>query len=455
MTAAEGTYLGIAIQPGYDGGVTPAVNVEDRDAQFKYLLFSQGAVGPNNIIMPLEPEVGGGALMRSVVKMGVNSGGAIEFVPRPETLGLFLLGATGQVATVKNTDPDGCLETHSLDGTTLATGFFQPSAATKLFVTGSATANGDVVLSGTVAGAPDTETIALNGVTPVYGVKSFTAITSIVLPTDAGQTCTIGWDDGTYTHTFTLGSDQFDAPYWTLRQAPGNLWGEQLRDVRMNALGLEFAGVNFLRATGGFVGGRPDMVATTNWDALDQVDSGPQFVAPLSYAQLPTGTSMAVLRGSLVSTMAIPMDEQYVLGSYYPQGLDVVSRGFALQLAVKIDSADLYQKMMYDPALGSAWTAEIFKEGRFTLSFGSDTDAATVKRSTVTSDVRPYRLTVTANGGQGDNANVYWSATPIPVRAQRQLVMQVNGVFAASSNGITPITFSLVNRRASYAYVTP
>jgi hypothetical protein len=93
MAAAEGSYLGLARQTN---GVTENVT----DADFKYLLFREGGFSPQNVVIPLDDEIGGGALLRNVVKVGVTGGGALDFIPRPETLGHFFAGALGKDASV-------------------------------------------------------------------------------------------------------------------------------------------------------------------------------------------------------------------------------------------------------------------------------------------------------------------------------------------------------------------
>jgi len=90
MTAAEKSFIGIAKQTGV--GVR---NV--TDAQFKYLLFRAGGVAPQNIVIPLDAEVGGGAMLRDMAKVGVTSGGALDIIPRPDTMGTMLYGALGQI----------------------------------------------------------------------------------------------------------------------------------------------------------------------------------------------------------------------------------------------------------------------------------------------------------------------------------------------------------------------
>jgi hypothetical protein len=340
MTSANASLLGFAKQAVK--GI-PMVS----DAAFKYILFANGGVSPNNVVLPLEPEVGGGAMLRDMKKMGVTSGGGVEMVPRPNSLGLFLLGAFGDVTT---------------------------------------TPNGDA-----------------------------------------------------YDHAFKLGADQFAAPYFTVRSAPGNMWGEQLQDVRVNALSLEFRGANFVRSSVGFIGGLPTPVVTTTWNAAAQVDGGPQFISPVSAIELPSGSATAVLSGSFSAGMAIPLEEQWVIGSYSPHAMDIVQRAFALQLLVKIADATLYKKMMYDPAVGSAWTASLFREANIKLEFVSDIEADTGV---------PYKLAIQANGETGAGANIVWSASPVGSRAGGQIVMAVNGVFLASETA--PITATLTNTQASY-----
>jgi len=346
MTAAEGSFIGMAKQVA-EG--TP----NTTDGAFEYLLFSRGAFGVNNIFLPLPPEVGGGAMQRSVVKVGVNAGGGADFIPRPDSLGHFLYAMTGATSTVADT--------------------------------------------------------------PTTGYN---------------------------THTFKLSStDEFAAPWYTFRYAPGNLWGEQYQDCRVNLLSLNFSGANFMTGTLGVIGGLPAKVSTATWSAASAVDGGPQLLAPVSDIELPTATDVSVLSGSFVASSVIPLDEQYVVGKYVPEGLDIVHRTYVLNLAVKIDDDTLYTKMMYDPASGSAWTANIFREADIKLEF--------------LSDAANYKLVIQANGANqaSGDANIYWSAQPLALRAQRQIVMAVTGMFTATDWGTYtdgPVKFTLVNQHAAY-----
>jgi hypothetical protein len=188
MAAAEASFVGIAKQVAKG---TPNVT----DASFDYLLFNEGGISPASVIVPLDQEVGGGAMLRDVQKMGVVSGGQFSFTPRPKTIGHLLIGALGA---------------DTVTGTT------------------------------------------------------------------------------SYTHVFKMPADQFDAPYFTMRSAPGNLWGEQFQDCRVNNLTLAWRGANYVRGQFSVQGGLPTKVVTTLWTPSTKIDGGPQFITPISTIELPT-----------------------------------------------------------------------------------------------------------------------------------------------------------------------
>lgn len=344
MPSGDGSFLGLAKQ-------TAKGTPNSTDAAFKYFLFNEGGLGANNVILPLDDEVGGGALTRGVAKTGIFSGGGLgAFIPRPDSLGLLLLAAMGSVTTT-----------------------------------------GDGVA------------------TP-------------------------------YTHVFKMKTDQFDVPYLTGRFAPANLWGEQFQDLRLNQLSLAFKAADFLRGQAGFIGGLPSKVATATWDAAAKVDGGPQFIAPITVIEIPTGTPASVISGVFAIGNNIPLDEQWVVGSYSPKGFDITRRAFALSLNILVEDAALYSKMMYDPAGGSTWVADVMREGDIKLDLVSDQKALLTN---------PYKLTIAANGQTGGAGNVIWTAQPIGVRAGRQVVMNVTGTFLADS-ALEPVTVTLVNDTATY-----
>ena len=347
MSAAENSFLGIAKQSAKG-------TVQDTDASFKYFLYREGAVAPNNIVIPLDMEIGVGAMPRGLVKVGVTSSGALSAIPRPDTLGTILRGALGSVSD------------------------------------------------------------------PVAG---------------------LGNDTDVYTHTFTLPSDQFVQPYYTLRSSPGGMWGEQFQDVKVNSLVLTMRAARFVEAVYGFMGGLPKPVVTTDWGASTKIDGGPQFLTPIGGIEIPNATAWKVTAASLMITNAIPLDDQWVIGSYVPDDFELVQRAIILQMRVKVtDNGSLYKKMSYDKAGGSAWAANILKEGSINIYATSDV------RAGVHAESSPHKLTITANGQSGDAGNVAFSVEPIALRAGGQVMMNVTGMFLADPTGAhEPISIALRN----------
>jgi hypothetical protein len=346
MAASESSLIGIAKQ-------TAKGTPNTTDAAFDYVLFREGALGVIPSYLPLDPEVGGGAMLRNVLKVGVLSGGQVSFIPRPKTLGHMFYGITGAI--------------NSVDGL-----------------------------------------------------------------------------DGSYAHTFTL-SNQFDAPWYTLRSAPGSLYGEILSDARFAGLTLAWRAARFVEGQMSMQGvGVPSKVnaaAVTAWNAAPQVDGGPQFLAPLGTIELPTGTPAYVTAGSFTAGISMPVDEQWIVGSYSPQNLSITQRAYVLSLAIKIEDGDLISKIMYDPAGGATWLPNVMREANFKIEFESDIEAAVGK---------PFKFGIAANGSTGAAANVSWSCQPIAMRAGRQLILAATGTFLASPDGNTPLTLTLVNDTASY-----
>lgn len=446
MTASERSFIGLAKQSGKG---TP----NTTDADFAYLLFRAGGVSANSLVLPIEAEVGGGAVGRGMEKVGVQSGGALDFLPRPATLGRLLYGVYGSktVANEAGDSPRNAAD-KILPLTELTLNAMEDydigiqSPPTPMVLTikglegGASALTGNVVIYGTDADDdPLTDTIALDGDEYVDGIEIFKTVTKVDLPArvNVGDKVSIGWEDGAYKHTFVLPTDQFDAPYWTLRSAPGGLWGEQLQDCRVAGLALSFAGARFVEAAATFVGGLPAKVSTTAWGALAKVDRGPQFISPVGAIELPTGASAKVLSGSVAWGLNIPMDEQFIVGSYSPDDFDITQRSMAISLNVKVTSDELYTKMMYDPAGGADWAAGMFKEADILLRLRSAYEAAVGV---------PFEINLKASPGDD---NITWQAAPIGLRAGRQVVMAITGIVTSIASG-SPMTAELINDVAAY-----
>jgi len=349
MTAAERSVIGFAQQTGPGTPIT-------GNADFMYVLFRNGGIAVNNVTIPLDPEVGGGAMLRDMVKVGVTSGGALDIIPRPASLGWFLKGALGAW----------------------------------------------------------TDSTGASGTGPAF------------------------------IHTFALPTDQFDAPYFTVRSAPGGIWGEQFQDCRVAGLALTFAGARFLEGAVTFVGGLPLMmsgIVATEWLASGVLDGGPQFLSPVSDIELPSGEDVSVLSGSIAFGLAIPLQEQWIVGSYVPEEFAINQRSAMVTLNLKVTDDDLYNQIVYDPAGTENWLPDIYREGDVKLHFESPTLAEAGV---------PYALDVSFDTNEN---NVIWSAAPIALRAGRQVVMQVTGVVVQCTGD--PVTVKLTNLVNATGYEDP
>lgn len=94
------------------------------------------------------------------------------------------------------TDADGVLNDQALDGSTVIEFLNEIDLPRCLTIVASGATTDDVVVNGTnIRDEVITETLTLNGTTPVAGTKAFKTITSIVLPTVNDTTVDVGWND--------------------------------------------------------------------------------------------------------------------------------------------------------------------------------------------------------------------------------------------------------------------
>jgi hypothetical protein len=75
------------------------------ESGFHWMLAEQAMAGPQEGILALPMEMGGGLFPRGRVKTSVFGAGALSGIPRPESLGLVLLGMFGSSASAE-IDPD-------------------------------------------------------------------------------------------------------------------------------------------------------------------------------------------------------------------------------------------------------------------------------------------------------------------------------------------------------------
>lgn len=238
-------------------------------------------------------------------------------------------------------------------------------------------------------------------------------------------------------HTITYDTDLFAVPYYTVRLAKGNMWGETFQDVRVASLNFSWRAADFVRATVALVGGTAvSNVTTSSWTPDSKVDRGATFTAPVSTLTTLAGQTLKVLSGAITFQNNIPLEEQWITGSYFPDDFDIVNRSGQINLAVKVTDRTLYEKIQYDPTGSTqAWVAQALKDGQFQVSLKS---VSTVTGTSV------YQIVFKGDNTAAPNGNIAWSATPIPLRSGGQIIMNIQGTWLGVSSG-SPITVELYN----------
>lgn len=240
-----------------------------------------------------------------------------------------------------------------------------------------------------------------------------------------------------FVHAFSVGTDKLALPYFTVRQYNPSLagGGEVFPHARVAGLGLSWRAANYLRNQVALMGAVADFdTDVADWSPT--VDLGPTFIAPKATIAWPSET-VKVLSGAVQFGAQIPLDGQWITGSYTPDAMDIVSRQAAVQLVLKITDNTLYRKFVYDPAGGAAWAANIMKEGGVTLTFES---------SQVYDTAKPYKLVIAFDN---TSENVAWAAEPLSIRAGQPVTLAITGTILGATN--SEVTATLYNDTATYA----
>jgi hypothetical protein len=157
------------------------------------------------------------------------------------------------------------------------------------------------------------------------------------------------------------------------------------------------------------------------------------------------GATITVMNG-----LTTPQQE-YVIGSYYPDDFIPITRSLQVRLMHKIDDLDLYQKLLINkvgtsaPAVSDDWSpapfyAPLIIEAKSPVNIGTDT-VSPGRNDT------PYSIKFTAQ-------KVYWQVrAPVPLTAGQFLVQEYIGTVVEPAAG-DYATVTLRNARATQ-YATP
>lgn len=277
------------------------------------------------------------------------------------------------------------------------------------------------------------------------GVSGMAALSGVPRPESLGHILlgllgevTSADQTGYYTHTFKINTtDPVDVPYYTAFREVGNAFGEQVDDVRVAALTMDMAATNFVTGDFALAGITPALVTDTSGWTPDPDDS-PRFVACSGAVKVETGdtiTTLPVRAASLTFANGLAVDENFVIGSYYPQDIDVLRRVITVELVVLVKDIALYRKAMYDPAEGSSWLPDVFET--------SQVEHLTFKTAeNIPGQAVPYSLAVTVE-------KAHWVAAPISLRGTDNVLVRLTGS-VVQTDGADPITVVLTNETTAY-----
>lgn len=421
-------------------------------ADFKWVLARMVAGGPVPRQSPLPFEIGGGMMSRGQVKLGVNAIAGMGIIPRANSIGDFLLGVAGKVTSGQD-DFEGVFPRTLLDTSTqeVTNDITNPPSARVLFIKGypvGDTLTGDVTIHGTVSGAPDTETIALNGDAKVDGVKLFSEVTQVDLPVQITESdrVSVGFAASYYVHEFEIDADPASTPYWTIRRTIGTKFGETLTDARVGSVVLDMAAVNFVEGQVGIDAIEPTMqpFATQNeHDAwVGDPDNTPEFISALgvvklngSYQWAGETHTLPVRQATLTLGNQHAVDEEFIVGSYFPRDIEILSRMGVLTYVVFVQDREIYQACMYDPDLGNSWLADVFASSEARVSFRSPTQFVADAGVYYGLDFRAFKTE--------------WLVEPIQLRENNIVMVRVTGVVCQPDSG-QPFVLTLRNLTEDY-----
>ena len=246
---------------------------------------------------------------------------------------------------------------------------------------------------------------------------------------------------GTYSHRFSFNTDEFDIPYMTVRRRVAGLWHEQFQDVRITSFVMRAPAVDMVRFNVGMVGRAPQIITNAGnaWDIASQIDDGNPFLTCTATLTTDLGGTFNATNIVVSQVNALALDEEWIIGSYFPSALTLGGRSMTIQCDIHAD-AEMFGKMAYDPDYTSGaqeWTPDILSNSDFKLIVSTQDDT-------------PYSLELDL---ESENENVDWVVQPVGVRAadNRQL-MRVTGIVKQSSG--SQLAWVLTNGRATQ-YAVP
>lgn len=179
-----------------------------------------------------------------------------------------------------------------------------------------------------------------------------------------------GWstNSGATGHLFRFNTDQAQLPWLAARlRMPGaatdgsQVQGEVGYDAKVSGLRLNIPGAGMLTGRFGVQGRafyRPVAADTNAWTYANSFEdsksighSGRGSLNILSNVPKVTGCTI-----DIINSLTRPQDE-FVVGSFFPDDVAVLSRSVRIRASVKWENPDLWNQIYYGAAAGTDWTS--------------------------------------------------------------------------------------------------
>lgn len=244
---------------------------------------------------------------------------------------------------------------------------------------------------------------------------------------------------GAYSHVMVpyTPNGSNDLPWLTTFKSVGRLWGEQYVDTKVSGIRLDIAKQSIVNSQVSLFGITPS--ETTPY-STGTPDSGPLFQTcqtTVSLQQEGQGTnisaqSVLVERVSLDFQTRLSQDE-YVVGSYVPADVTLLSRAVQISYDIVIRDAAL-RRAVYQNGGTSAWSPTVYR-GHLNLVLASNTNVA--------STTQPYQMTI-------DLPGIDFAMMPVTMQAGELIRANLSAHVTLGPSGTDKFTFTTINATASY-----
>jgi hypothetical protein len=261
-------------------------------------------------------------------------------------------------------------------------------------------------------------------------------------------------ESGLNTHIFRMDTSDYLALKWlTVRRVipgpeSGSPSGLQSLDTRIAAVMFNFAAAARLTARMTLMGCTPsysDNVAGWTWDAEPEgLTSIPVAPATGGYFKIPdfqAGALPSQLVRVTLGNMVTQPQQEFVIGSPYPDDLVSLYRNVAIEVDYKWEDEDLYLQLEANGGTGASipWSPAVF-EGDFAVREESPAN--------ISSKNYPYSIEITAE-------RVIWTAAAAPEIAGVNIVrVPLRGMVARPSSG-EAFNIKVVNAKYPDGYAWP